>query len=91
MLAFFQSFENYNTTLFTRGTDTTLAIYIVSRVRTGLTPSVNALGLILIGITLAVAIVYEFLRRREAAREAEAKRRAAGAAGELRRLAFEAG
>ena len=91
VLAFFQSFENYNTTLFTRGTDTTLTIYIASRVRTGLTPSVNALGLILIGITLAGAVIYELLRRREALREAEARRRAAGAAGALRRLAFEAG
>ena len=44
VLAFFQSFENYNTTLFTRGTDTTLTIYIASKVRTGLTPAVNALG-----------------------------------------------
>ncbi|MHB2167324.1 ABC transporter permease [Alsobacter sp. R-9] len=76
VLAFFQSFENYNTTLFTRGTDTTLTIFIASKVRTGLTPAVNALGVILITVTVAGAIGYEVLRRREAARAREATRRA---------------
>lgn len=76
VLAFFQSFENYNTTLFTRGTDTTLTIFIASKVRTGLTPAVNALGVILIVVTVVGAIGYEILRRREAARAREATRRA---------------
>jgi spermidine/putrescine transport system permease protein len=75
VLAFFQSFENYNTTLFTRGTDTTLTIYIASKVRTGLTPAVNALGLILILVTVLGAVGYEIMRRREQAREREALRR----------------
>jgi spermidine/putrescine transport system permease protein len=77
VLAFFQSFENYNTTLFTRGLDTTLTVYIASKVRTGLTPAVNALGLILISITILGAVGYEILRRREQGRELAAKRRAA--------------
>jgi len=77
VLAFFQSFENYNTTLFTRGLDTTLTVYIAAKVRTGLTPAVNALGLILILITILGATAYEILRRREAAREAAAQKRAA--------------
>jgi spermidine/putrescine transport system permease protein len=68
VLAFFQSFENYNTTLFTRGTDSTLTIFIASKVRTGLTPAVNALGLVLIALTVLGAVAYEVLRRREAAR-----------------------
>lgn len=76
VLAFFQSFENYNTTLFTRGTDTTLTIYIASKVRTGLTPAVNALGLILIAVTVAGAIAYEIMRRRESARERAAEKAA---------------
>lgn len=67
-LAFLQSFENYNTTLFVRGLDTTLTVYIASKVRTGLTPAVNALSLILIVLTIAGAVVYEILRRREARR-----------------------
>jgi spermidine/putrescine transport system permease protein len=63
-LAFLQSFENYNTTLFVRGLETPLTIYIASQVRTGLTPAVNALGLILIVVTVLGAVLYEFSRRR---------------------------
>lgn len=66
VIAFLQSFENYNTSLFVVGYDTTLTVYIASKVRTGLTPAVNALGLILIGITVALAVIYEIKRRREA-------------------------
>ncbi len=87
VLAFFQSFENFNTTLFTRGTDVTLTIYLATRVRTGLTPAVTALGLILIAVTVVGAVVYEVLRRREAAREAAA-RLAAEQTGQMRRLSF---
>lgn len=72
-LAFLQSFENYNTTLFVRGLDTTLTVYIASKVRTGLTPAVNALSLILIALTIAGAVTYEILRRREARRAARAE------------------
>ena len=68
-LAFLQSFDNNNTTLFVRGLDTTLTIYIASKVRTGLTPAVNALSLILIALTILGAVVYEILRRREARRQ----------------------
>ncbi|MEL0612203.1 ABC transporter permease [Marinomonas arenicola] len=64
-IAFLQSFENYNTTLFVKGYDTTLTVYIASKVRTGLTPAVNALGLVMISITVILAIVYEVKRRRE--------------------------
>lgn len=76
VLAFFQSFENYNTTLFTKGIDNTLTVYIAAKVRTGLTPAVNALGLLLIGVTLIGAVVYEVLRRREVKAEAQAEARA---------------
>src|SRR5690606_32032431 len=65
-IAFLQSFENYNTTLFVRGLQETLTIYIASKVRTGVTPAVNALGLILVVATVAAAVAYEVLRRRRA-------------------------
>lgn len=67
VIAFLQSFENYNTTLFVKGYDTTLTVYIASKVRTGLTPAVNALGLVMISITVLLAIAYEVKRRREEA------------------------
>lgn len=64
-IAFLQSFENYNTTLFVKGYDTTLTVYIASKVRTGLTPAVNALGLVMISVTILLAVLYEVKRRRE--------------------------
>jgi len=63
-IAFLQSFENYNTTLFVRGVEETLTIYIAAKVRTGVTPAVNALGLIMIAATVAIAVAYEWNRRR---------------------------
>ena len=77
-IAFFQSIENFNITLFTRGTFQTLTVYVFSKVRAGITPSINALALLLILVTFSAAVVYEVRRRRaatvEAAREAEARR-----------------
>ncbi len=77
-ISFFQSIENFNVTLFTRGGADTLTVYVFSKVRSGITPSINALALIMILITLSAAIWYEINRRRkakiEAARESEARR-----------------
>ena len=72
-LAVLQSVENYNTTLFVRGFDTPLTVFIATKVRTGLTPAVNALALILITITVLGAVAYEILRRRNAAAAREAE------------------
>ena len=68
-IAFFQSIENFNVTLFTRGTYDTLTVYVFSKVRSGITPTINALALILIMVTLLCAIAYEVNRRRLARRE----------------------
>lgn len=77
-ISFFQSIENFNVTLFTRGGADTLTVYVFSKVRTGITPTINALALIMITLTLLAAIWYELSRRRKAkvvaAREAEARR-----------------
>jgi spermidine/putrescine transport system permease protein len=77
-VAFFQSIENFNVTQFTRGGADTLTVYVFSKVRAGITPTINALAFLLILVTLALALFYEFNRRRlariEAAREAEARR-----------------
>jgi spermidine/putrescine transport system permease protein len=62
-IAFLQSFENYNTTLFVRGVETPLTVYIATKVRTGLTPAVNALGLILIVLTVVAAVALELARQ----------------------------
>lgn len=65
-IGFFQSIENFNVTLFTRGTYDTLTVYVFSKVRTGITPTINALALLLITFTLVAAVVYEVWRRRSA-------------------------
>ncbi len=64
-IAFFQSIENFNVTLFTRGNADTLTVYVFSKVRTGITPTINALALILITVTLLAAVVYEVRRRQK--------------------------
>lgn len=69
LLATLQSIENYNTTLFVRGFDTPLTVFIATKVRTGLTPAVNALALVMIVVTVLGAISYEIARRRQAARK----------------------
>ncbi|MGL6211288.1 MAG: ABC transporter permease [Paracoccaceae bacterium] len=69
-IGFFQSIENFNVTLFTKGGADTLTVYVFSKVRTGITPTINALALIMIAATLLGAVVYEILRRREARRVA---------------------
>src|SRR5262249_28026061 len=70
LIAFFQSVENFNVTLFTKGTYDTLTVYVGSKVRTGINPTINALALILISVTVIGAIAYEILRRREESRQA---------------------
>ncbi len=68
-IAFFQSIENFNVTLFTRGNADTLTVYVFSKVRSGITPTINALALILISVTLLLAILYELNRRRKVRQE----------------------
>jgi spermidine/putrescine transport system permease protein len=76
VIAFFQSVENFNVTLFTRGNSDTLTVYVGSKVRTGITPTINALALILITVTVVGAILYEISRRREVARQEALKAQA---------------
>ena len=77
-ISFFQSIENFNVTLFTRGGADTLTVYVFSKVRSGITPTINALALLLIIFTLGLAIWYEISRRSreriERAREDEGRR-----------------
>ena len=70
LIAFFQSVENFNITLFTRGNSQTLTVYVGSKIRSGITPTINALALTLILFTILAAITYEIMRRREQKRQA---------------------
>lgn len=68
LLAFLQSFENYNTTVFAIGSQHTLVTEIGSRLRFGLTPAINALAVVFMAFTIAAAIVYANVARRGGAR-----------------------
>jgi spermidine/putrescine transport system permease protein len=81
VLAFLSSFENYNTTTFAILADKTLVTVLAGRVRQGTSPSLSALAVIIVAITLAGAIAYEVLRRREE-RKAQAEKEAADRARE---------
>jgi len=76
VIAFLSSFENYNTTTFAILADKTLVTVLAGEVRQGTTPALSALAVIIIGISLAGAIAYEVLKRREEAAAERAKERA---------------
>ena len=65
VLGFLASFENYNTTIFTIVSKSTLTTVLASKVRYGINPSISALAVVIIGLTLIGAIYYEILKRRE--------------------------
>lgn len=78
VLAFLASFENYNTTVFTIVSDSTLTTVLASKVRYGINPSISALAVIIVTLTLIGAVFFEIFKRREIAAEKEATRVARG-------------
>lgn len=65
VLAFMQSFENYNTTLFAIGFEQTLPIYIGTKLRVFISPAMNALAIIFIVLTVVGAVLFEWRRMQE--------------------------
>lgn len=66
-LTLLASFENYNTTVFTILADNTFTTALASKVRYGIDPSLSALAVIIIALTLIGAMTHEaYTRRREA-------------------------
>ncbi|MEM7250933.1 MAG: ABC transporter permease [Pseudomonadota bacterium] len=82
VLAFLASFENYNTTVFTIVSESTLTTVLASKVRYGINPSISALAVVIVLVTLFGAAMFEIVRRREA-------RAATGQVASRRRLALE--
>lgn len=76
VLAFLSSFENYNTTTFAILADKTLTTVLAGRVRQGTTPSISALAVLIVAVTLAGAITYELVKRRSEAALAARRKRA---------------
>ena len=76
VIGFLSSFENYNTTTFAILADKTLVTVLAGQVRQGTTPALSALAVIIIGISLAGAIAFELLKRREESQAERAKEKA---------------
>ncbi len=81
VLAFLASFENYNTTVFTAISTSTITTVLASKVRYGIDPSISALAVVIVAITLIGAAVFEVFKRRELKREAQALKIAASQSG----------
>ena len=71
VIAFLASFENYNTTVFTISFYNTFTVEVAQKVRLGIDPSISALAVIIIFLSLVVALLNE-------ARQSHTKRRLAG-------------
>ena len=65
-VAFLMSFENFNTTLFLTGSETTLPINLYLQVRDGSTPVINAISfLLIVGTSLAAVVNLYFSRKQQ--------------------------
>jgi spermidine/putrescine transport system permease protein len=67
-LAFLMSFENYNTTVFSIGSNCTVTTEIAQQARKAHTPVINALGFIFVSLTIFGALIYTFFHRRRFSR-----------------------
>lgn len=64
-VAFLMSFENFNTSMFLIGSDTTLPINLYLQVRDGSTPIINAISFLLIVSTSIMAIINLVFTKKE--------------------------
>lgn len=62
-VAFLMSFENFNTTLFLVGSETTLPVNLYLQVRDGSTPIINAVSFVLIIFTSTLAVIHLLVSR----------------------------
>ena len=78
LLSFTFSFDDYVLPAFTNGTTNTWPIVLYSAVRFGLTPAVNALATIMLGVTLAAVVITGLVLRRSRAQAARGQVTAPG-------------
>lgn len=64
VLSLLLSLQNFNVTLFTRGSSETLMIYVGMMAKTGVTPEINALAFSMLIACMLGAAIYEIRRRR---------------------------
>jgi ABC-type spermidine/putrescine transport system permease subunit II len=78
LLSFTFSFDDYVLPAFTNGTTNTWPIVLYSAVRFGLTPAVNALATIMLGVTVIAVVVTAVVLRRSRARATPGQETAQG-------------
>ena len=80
LLAFTFSFDDFIIAFFTAGQDQTVPIYLFASIRRGVSPEVNAIASVLLGVTIAAMIVAGLVYRRGQRRAGESIVRAGDAA-----------
>ena len=68
LLSFTFSFDDFIVSFFVAGANTTLPIYVFSSIRRGITPEVNAIGTMVLCVSLTLLILAQFLLRARDAR-----------------------
>jgi spermidine/putrescine transport system permease protein len=64
LLAFTFSFDDFVIAFFVAGANTTLPIYVFSSIRRGVTPEINAIGTMVLAVSLVLMIAAQLLLRR---------------------------
>ncbi len=67
LLAFTFSFDDFVIAFFVAGSNTTLPIYVFSSIRRGVTPEINAIGCLVLAVSLSLMIAAQLLLRRRRA------------------------
>ena len=68
LLSFTFSFDDFIIAFFVAGSETTLPIYVFSSIRRGVTPEINAIGTMVMGVSLGLLIMAQLVLRRRAER-----------------------
>lgn len=68
LLSFTFSFDDFIIAFFVAGSETTLPIYVFSSIRRGVTPEINAIGTMVLGISLTLLIAAQVLLRKRGRR-----------------------
>lgn len=63
LLSFTFSFDDFIIAFFVAGSETTLPIYVFSSIRRGVTPEINAIGTIVLAVSLMLLVASQFLLR----------------------------
>jgi spermidine/putrescine transport system permease protein len=64
LLSFTFSFDDFIIAFFVAGSETTLPIYVFSSIRRGVTPEINAIGTLVLAVSLGLLVVAQVILRR---------------------------